>query len=62
MIFIVKVAFQMKILKLITLYGENSSSDHAKTYSRNTVKITVKVAYNMETVKSLNSPKTWNLG
>ena len=30
MIFIVKVAFHMKILKLTTLYGENCSSDHAR--------------------------------
>ena len=56
MTFIVKVAFHMNILKLITLYGENCSLDHAKIYSRNRVKITVKVAYNMETVKCLNLP------
>ena len=30
MIFIVKVAFHMKILKLATLYDQNSSSDHAR--------------------------------
>ena len=62
MTFIVKVAFHMNILKLITLYGENCSLDHSKIYSRNRVKITVKVAYNMKTVKCLNLPKTWNLG
>ena len=57
MIFIVKVAFDMEILKLATLYGENSSSDHTRIWSRNRVEITVKAAYNMETVKYLNLPK-----
>ena len=36
-----------KILKLTTFYGENSSSDHARIWSTNRVKITVKVASNM---------------
>ena len=30
MIFTVKVAFDMDIVKLTTIYGENSNSDHAQ--------------------------------
>ena len=30
MIFTVKVAFDMEIVKLTTIYGENSNSDHAQ--------------------------------
>ena len=51
MIFI--LTFHMKILKSATLCGENSSSNHARISSRNRVKVTVKVAYNMDTVKYL---------
>ena len=53
MIFTVKVAFDMEIVKLSKLYGENSSLDHVQIKSRNKVKITVKVAYDMDTVKVL---------
>ena len=30
MIFTVKMAFDMEIIRLTTLYGENSNSDHAQ--------------------------------
>ena len=51
MIFI--LTFHMKILKSTTSCGEHSSSNHARISSRNRIKVTVKVAYNMETVKYL---------
>ena len=52
-------AFDMEIVKLATLYGENSNSDHAQNYFKNRVEITVKVAYNMETVKMLTVTKIY---
>ena len=57
MIFTVKVDFDMEIVKLTTIYGENSNSDHAQIQRKNKVKTTVKVAYNMETVKMLKLTK-----
>ena len=59
MVFTVKVAFDIEIVKLATLYGENSNSDHAQNYFKNRVEITVKVAYNMETVKTLTLTKIY---
>ena len=56
-LFIIKMYARNNILT--TLYGENSSSDHAQIKSRNRVKITVKVAYNMETVKILKLTKIY---
>ena len=57
MIFTVKVDFVMKIVKLTTIYGENSNSDHAQIQCKNKVKITVEVAYNIEAVKMLKLTK-----
>ena len=59
MIFTVKVAFDVEIVKLTTIYGENSNSDHAQVKCQNEVKITVKVAYNMKTVKMLKLTKIY---
>ena len=59
MTFTVKVAFDMEIVKLTTLYGENSSSDHGQIKSKNRVKTTVKVTYNTETVKMLKLTKIY---
>ena len=59
MIFTVKMAFNMEIIRLTTLYGENSNSDHAQIQFKNKVKITVKVANNMETVKMLKHTKIY---
>ena len=60
MIFTVEVAFDMEIVKLTTIYRENSNSGHAQIWCKNEVKITVKVAYSMETVKMLKLTKTYS--
>ena len=59
MICTVKVVFELEIVKLTTLYGENSSSEYAQISSTNKVKMTIKVAYNKEIVKILKLTKIY---
>ena len=59
MIFTVEVAFDMEIIKLEALYGENSNSDNAQIQSKTRVKITFKVDCNMENVKMLKLTKIY---
>ena len=59
MIFTVEVAFDMEIIKLEALYGENFNSDNAQIQSKTRVKITFKVACNMENVKMLKLTKIY---
>ena len=54
-----EMAFDMEIIKLEALYGENSNSDNAQIQSETRVKITFKVACNMENVKMLKLTKIY---
>ena len=54
-----EVAFDMEIIKLEALYGKNSNSDNAQIQSKTRVKITFKVACNMENVKMLKLTKIY---